>query len=50
MNVLIASGDYSAQSDQPLMKSIKVHIAPAEQIAARPLADHAAGRGAAGQT
>ena len=28
MNVLIGAKDYSTQSDQPLMKSIRVRIAP----------------------
>lgn len=28
MNVLIAAGDYSLQSDQPLMKSVRAHIVP----------------------
>jgi hypothetical protein len=28
MNVLIGAGDYSTQSDQPLMKTLKVHIVP----------------------
>jgi hypothetical protein len=29
MNVLCALGDYSTQSDQPIMKHVKVTIAPA---------------------
>lgn len=29
MNVLCALGDYSTQSDQPLMKHVKVTIGPA---------------------
>ena len=29
MNVLIGAGDYSEQSDQPLMKNLKVRITPA---------------------
>ncbi|MYQ47127.1 formate dehydrogenase, partial [Streptomyces sp. SID4985] len=29
MNVLIALCDYSTQSDQPLMKQVRVHITPA---------------------
>jgi anaerobic selenocysteine-containing dehydrogenase len=28
MNVLIAASDYSSQSNQPLMKNIKVRVAP----------------------
>jgi hypothetical protein len=28
MNVLVAAGDYSRQSDQPLMKNIKIRITP----------------------
>jgi hypothetical protein len=31
MNVLVAAADYSRQSDQPLMKNIKVRVAPAAQ-------------------
>lgn len=29
MNVLCALGDYSTQSDQPIMKHVKVTLAPA---------------------
>lgn len=29
MNVLCALGDYSTQSDQPIMKHVKATIAPA---------------------
>lgn len=29
MNALIAAGDYSVQSDQPLMKSVRVQVAAA---------------------
>jgi hypothetical protein len=28
MNVLVAASDYSTQSNQPLMKNIKVRVAP----------------------
>ena len=28
MNVLVAASDYSSQSNQPLMKNIKVRVAP----------------------
>jgi hypothetical protein len=28
MNVLIAANDYSRQSDQPLMKNVKVTVGP----------------------
>ena len=28
MNVLVAASDYSSQSNQPLMKNIRVHVAP----------------------
>ena len=31
MNVLIAAGDYSSQSNQPLMKNVKVRVAPSAQ-------------------
>ncbi len=31
MNVLIAASDYSSQSNQPLMKNIKVRVAPSAQ-------------------
>ena len=30
MNVLIAASDYSSQSNQPLMKNIRVRVAPSE--------------------
>ncbi|KUN20807.1 formate dehydrogenase [Streptomyces corchorusii] len=36
MNVLCAIGDYSTQSDQPLMKHVKVTITPAATAAVRP--------------
>ena len=32
MNVLIGAGDYSEQSDQPLMKNVRVRIAPAPRL------------------
>jgi hypothetical protein len=28
MNVLVAASDYSSQSNQPLMKNIRVQVAP----------------------
>jgi hypothetical protein len=28
MNVLVAAGDYSSRSNQPLMKNIRVRVAP----------------------
>ena len=32
LNVLIGAKDYSAQSDQPLMKSIRVRVAPSAVV------------------
>ncbi|WP_329139220.1 FdhF/YdeP family oxidoreductase [Streptomyces sp. NBC_01476] len=43
MNVLIAAGDYSLQSDQPLMKSVRVVIAPSAGAQGAPGAPVAAG-------
>jgi hypothetical protein len=31
MNVLIAASDYSRQSNQPLMKNIKVRVVPSPE-------------------
>jgi hypothetical protein len=35
LNVLCPIGDYSAQSDQPLMKHVVVEIKPSNAVAAR---------------
>ncbi|MFF0342704.1 FdhF/YdeP family oxidoreductase [Kribbella sp. NPDC004875] len=32
MNVLVAANDYSSQSDQPLMKNIRVRVTPARSV------------------
>jgi hypothetical protein len=31
MNVLVAASDFSTQSDQPLMKNIRVRVTPSRQ-------------------
>ncbi|MDX3076095.1 FdhF/YdeP family oxidoreductase [Streptomyces sp. MI02-7b] len=44
MNVLIGAADYSTQSDQPLMKSVRAHIVPSSPPdAPRPVAAEPAG-------